>query len=688
MHLSRSVLSSIALAVASSLVPLQAHAEVLEEVVVRAGLRDLPSARAPVSATVLDAATLRGAGVNHFGDVLGLVPNLLQAGGTSRPRYFQLRGIGELEQYEGAPNPSVGFLIDGIDFSGVGMPAFLADLARVEVLRGPQGTAYGANALAGLVTLESRAPRGQHELQATAELGDHGLRAGSLVLDTPLGSPDLALRLTAHRGVADGFRRNLFLGRDDTNGQDESLLRGKLRWQPREALRLDLTAMLADLDNGYDAWALDNSRNTRSDRPGEDDQRSLGLAARLAVGTPESGQWQASTSLADSDIRYSFDGDWANDAYWGANGPYDFFERTARQRRTLSQDLRWLSPTGRPLRWVGGLYALRLDEDYQLLDLYNGDVYRSLDSQYHATNLAAYGQLDLDLGTRWALSLGLRREQREARYRDSNALQFAPTDRMTGGHATLTRRWDESASAYLSLNRGYKAGGFNLAAGLPADLAQYAPEALWNIEAGLRLAGELRDWDLQASAFLMRRTDQQVSSSFQSDPQDPLTFVYLTDNAARGSNRGLELQGRWRPLAGLQLAGTLGLLDARFDRYVLDGRDLGGRDQAHAPSWQASLSADYRHASGWFARADATATDGFYFSASHDQRARGYTLVNLRAGLAGEGWEASLWLRNVFDQRYATRGFYFGNEPPDWTPKLYLYNGDPRAIGLRVVVRR
>ena len=86
------------------------------------------------------------------------MPGLSWASGTSRPRYFQMRGIGETEQYQGAPNPSVGFLIDDIDFSGVGMPATLFDLDRVEVLRGPSGTVYGANALAGLISVRSRDP--------------------------------------------------------------------------------------------------------------------------------------------------------------------------------------------------------------------------------------------------------------------------------------------------------------------------------------------------------------------------------------------------------------------------------------------------------------------------------------------------------------------------------------------------
>src|SRR5258706_6662921 len=135
----------------------------LEEIVVTAGLRSTSVAELPQSVTVIDRDTLRAAGVQHFEDVLGLIPDLNWAAGTSRPRFFQLRGIGEVEQYQGAPNPSVGFLIDDIDFSGVGMPATLFDTQQIEGLRGPQGTAYGANALAERTRGRNAAPRDEFE---------------------------------------------------------------------------------------------------------------------------------------------------------------------------------------------------------------------------------------------------------------------------------------------------------------------------------------------------------------------------------------------------------------------------------------------------------------------------------------------------------------------------------------------
>ena len=139
---------------------------------VTASLRSTSVAELPQSVTVLDEETLRAAGVQHFEDVLGLIPNLNWAAGTSRPRFFQLRGIGEVEQYQGAPNPSVGFLIDDIDFSGVGMPATLFDTQQIEVLRGPQGTIYGANALAGLISVQHGRTRHRFRI----EQRNHGRR--------------------------------------------------------------------------------------------------------------------------------------------------------------------------------------------------------------------------------------------------------------------------------------------------------------------------------------------------------------------------------------------------------------------------------------------------------------------------------------------------------------------------------
>ena len=256
--------------------PMSALAEdSLQEIVVTASLRNSSAADLPQSVSVLDAAALQGAGVQHFEDVLAMIPNLSWASGSSRPRFFQLRGIGEVEQYQGAPNPSVGFLIDDIDFSGVGMPATLFDTRQIEVLRGPQGTVYGANALAGLINVRTEDPTAQFSLHGEATVGDYQTRAAGVALSDSLEDGAAGWRLAAQQYRSDGYRYNAFLQRDDTNGYDEGTLRAKLYWQITPALRADLAVMNVDLNNGYDAWSIDNSFTTLSNQPGRDAQQSL-----------------------------------------------------------------------------------------------------------------------------------------------------------------------------------------------------------------------------------------------------------------------------------------------------------------------------------------------------------------------------------------------------------------------------
>ena len=181
--------SIVSLALTASLAT-AAEQDVLEEVVVTATLRQQSLVEAPVSVTVLDATTLRDGGRQHFEDVLSNVPNLSYASGTSRPRFFQIRGIGEREEWQGAPNPSIGFLIDDIDFSGMGMPATTFDVDRIEVLRGPQGLHYGANALGGLIVLRGCDPEDQFGFSTEASVGEYNSRSIGAVATGPVESRD------------------------------------------------------------------------------------------------------------------------------------------------------------------------------------------------------------------------------------------------------------------------------------------------------------------------------------------------------------------------------------------------------------------------------------------------------------------------------------------------------------------
>ncbi|HMN45135.1 MAG TPA: TonB-dependent receptor [Povalibacter sp.] len=680
-----------------------AEQDVLEEVIVTSTLRRQSLIEAPVSVTVLDAVTLRDAGQQHFEDVLASVPNLHWAGGTSRPRYFQLRGIGEREQYEGAPNPSVGFLIDDIDFSGIGMAATLFDVDRVEVLRGPQGMRYGANALAGLIVMRSADPRDEFDFSTAASVGDYGTSSIGAVATGPVESLDSSWRVGVQRYRSDGFRDDTYLNRDDTNDRDELTARAKWRWRPSESTTVDLAWLHADLDNGYDAWSIDNSRTSLADRPGKDAQKADGGSLRIETAAGSLGSLTVIAALSDSKGEYSFDGDWGNADAW-APYTYDYFYEANSERRARSLEVRLASPDSKQgLAWLVGAYTLDTEERIDEVSVgeyidpfypeYSGSADDSLRTHYDATNIALFGQLDGALNERWGWSLGLRGEQRDAKYRDNGIQDGEPRvtdtsekDEMWGGQATLHFDASDNARLFATVSRGYKAGGFNL--GRAAALKErFEPEYLWSFDVGAK--GEWFERRLYAdiTAFYMRREDMQVSTGIQLDPiGDPNSYLFITDNASGGRNLGVEMSARWRATSQLEFGGSLGLLHTRYSGYRPEGIDLSDRDQAHAPEYSLSLNATWRSPLGWMARADFSAIDDFYFDVPpNDQRAAAYSLVNLKAGYEAERWSVHLWARNVFDEDYAVRGFYFGNEPPDFGDKRYIQLGEPRQVGVNVL---
>ena len=694
----------------------------LDEVVVTASFRPLPALALAGSVSVLDAATLRDAGQQHFEDVLDLVPNLNWAGDTQRPRYFQLRGIGELEQYQGAPNPSIGFLIDDIDFSGLGGAATMYDVDRVEVLRGPQGTRYGANALGGLIYVASAAPEDSFGGRFDLGAGDYNTRSIAGVVTGPVAALDSSFRLAAQRYTSDGYYHNAFLNRYDTDNRDELTLRGRWRYQPTQQLRIDLSVLHVQLDDGYDAYAPDNTRITHSDQPSVDAQHSSGASLRLSYSGLGPATLTAIATYADTSVKYGYDGDWVSTDYWGVCAPdtpppnalctTQFSELQYRSRRTASAELRLGNDAEHGIGWLVGAYAAQLRES--LDDTSLGNSYDPVNgayaldtvvtSGYRARNFALFGVLDGDLGERLRWSVGLRGERHTASYQDLTLDRtqdppaespppndFHPADSLWGGHASLDYRLGPGATLYLQLARGYKAGGFNLSAGLAPDEITFRPETDLNLEAGYKAELLGRRLRIAADVFALTRRDAQIKTSVQLVATDPNSFVLYTGNAERGFNDGAELSVEWQATARLAVGGTLGLLDTHFQDFT---RVEGGtatsvsRELANAPHWQAALHVEYRESHGAFARLDLTGRGAYYFDLPpNDTRSQPYGLVNAKLGWESGRFSAYLWGRNLLNKDYPVRGFYFGLQPPAYASQLYMQLGDPRTVGANAVVK-
>jgi len=638
--------------------------------------------------TVLSAQTIKEAESQHFQDLLESVPNLNWAAGSNRPRFLQIRGIGEREQYEGAPNSSVAFLIDDIDLSSLGTVGSLFDMEEVKVLRGPQGFGFGPSALAGLVQLKTKDPTPYYSSEAEFSMGNDGLVSGGAVISGPL-TPDnhsLQFRLAAFDHHSDGFRHDQFLSRDDTNKRDELTTRAKLRWLPSNDVTLDFEAMHLNANDGYDAFAIDNSFTTQSDRPGKDKQTTDAGSIKLAIDLGNRTNLITTSTLSRSDLNYSYDGDWGNNPFWGANAPYDYFSQTLRTRRVASHELRLLSnPTpdglGEEWNWLFGIYQQRLKESGAEHQFQDAAEYDDLESKFGSKINAAFGAVDIPLVEKTAFTLGARAEDRNSTYQDSRAADFTPNEEMYGLLFGLKHELSSDALLNGSISRGYKGGGFNTGFDIPSDKLTFKPENLWNFELGAQAKFLDQKLITNLSVFHTLRRNEQAKISIQNNPNDPLSFTYITENAARGHNTGLEYGASFQATEKLALFSNGALLTAKFDNYNTGSEDLSGRDQSHAPNWQHSTGLHYQFTDNFFTRIEVTGKDGFYFDDNNNQTSKNYHLTNLTFGYKASSWSFSIWAHNLFNQTYDVRGFYFGDEPPDFPNKRYVQLGDPIQFG-------
>ena len=643
----------------------------------------------PQSATVVQEQRFEEKGENSFQYEIESIPNLTWSGGTAEPRFFIIRGVGELEQYTGAPNPSVATIIDDIDFSGLGIVTPMFDVEQVEVLRGPQGIRFGSSALAGALNVRSHDPTEYVTGHVQAMAGNDELGAGGLAIGGAVPGTDgkFQLRFSAFNTQSDGFRDNAYLQRDDTNKRDQSVARLKLRYEASGDLSFDLALWGVEADNGYDAFAIDNSLTTQSDRPGQDTTSVRASSFKITSRVSDDLMLESISTIARTSMDYSFDGDWGNNPFWEPYVPYDYFSDSDRARKVLGQEIRLRSEDasyvhGESLRWLSGIYAQRLTEDTAITQYANQDPYDDVDSDYQARTGAAFGEVEIPLGAKTSLAPGLRFEQRNARYEDTNGADFSPTYSMLGGAVTLQHDLTDHSQGYVSVSRGYKGGGFNVGPQVPIDLQQYGPEYLWNFEVGSKGQFLQRRLRSNLALFFDLRRDQQLKFAFQDDPSDPLSFTYITESAAEGESYGLELENEYLVVSWLNLFASGSLLHSDFTAVPPEAASLKGRAFSVAPAWQYSTGVRAELGGGVFTRVEVTGKDSFYFDDSNDQKSNPYSLFNATLGWRDSRWQVLAWSRNLFNQSYDVRGFYFGNEPPDFPNKLYVQRGDPRAFGV------
>lgn len=672
----------------------------VEEILVQGDWRQSKLIEEDSSVLVLTAKELESAPIKHFENLSYLIPNLNFAASDSRARHFQIRGIGERSGYERTPNSAVGFLIDDIDYSGQGGIATTFDVDQIEVHRGPQGSRIGSNAMAGLIYIQTKDPTEVFEGVTEITTGSYGTLNTGIAIGGPSRIDDVTYRIAIRKDYSDGFRKNLFSGKSDTSKKDESTFRLKTNWKIDEKSTLKLLFTQIHLDDPADIWTIDGSLNTLSDRPGMDSQKTNAYGIKL-YHKADHFEFQSITSLTDTDVVLSYDADWGNPA---THAPYiyDYFSETLRFRETFSQEVRFLSnladlTTYKRYEWVVGINFFESKEKNSKkddgvygdpLDSYSPYISESSSSsKFDVSNFSIFGNLNYLINESTEFTLGARWENSESKYSDSFGESFNPSDKISGGKVSISKIIDKDTNIFFSIARGYNQGGFNLNLGLDPNSQNrnlyYDPEFLTNYEVGLNSKIEKLNLSLAAVIFHSDRKDQQVLISTQVDLNDPNTFTFLTQNAAEGTNNGLELEMDFQLSKNLDVFINFGLLKTEIKSWK-SRPDIEGREQAHAPKKSYAIGLNWYPSDQSNLSIDVVGKSSFYYSDSHDNKSKPYLLTNINYSYFYGQWTYSIWGRNVFDEYYSTRGFYFGNEAPNFIDTLYERHGDPRHLGITV----
>ncbi len=691
----------------------------IDEIVVTARHRAENIQSVPISMTAVSGTAINEARINTLQELEHLVPNLVFGEtGTSGETHVGIRGIGDFSRNIGF-DTRVGVYIDGV-FAGqsLAVDQGLADIAQIEVLRGPQGTLFGKNSSSGAINIITNKPEiGETSGELRVGAGNLENIYGQAILNMPLGET-AAARFSLVTQDQDGYIHNLFNGKNVMTS-DHLLGRLRLRFQPSDVLDINLSYDFRKQDNDLLFLEPDDSYENTAGNPAATGRFIVDQDAQLIDENDGSGGGLTiEYTLANDHILTSITGFRSVDRKVGSDEDATrvftldarFFEDDFEH---FTQEVRLASPADQGFRYVVGVFYFDQDavtnRKVALGPGFGGPpegVDAAIqDSAVDTSNLALFVNANLDLSDQWTVSGGLRYtdEQKDARIDQfvfpgfglAELIQesFSRDEDYVTATFNLQYQATDDLLAYFTYSNGYKAGGFNVDL-VPtiADLF-FEEEEVDSFEIGLKtdlLDGRLR---LNITAFQAEYDDYQVFQ-FRFDPFSGTTAL-LVSNAASVTTRGIEVEGIARFSDNFELAYGLGLTDATFDDFPGGAIDpvtgsslnVAGNTLARAPEVTANLTARYSFTAGSMggsASLNYSYRDEQFFNPDNRENSRqeGYGLVNASLDLdLSDQWSVAVWGRNLTDEVYrGMRGVSFLGVPFS----LYM---QPRTYGIEAIFR-
>jgi iron complex outermembrane receptor protein len=689
----------IKLAVAVSLVVLQGNAlaaelesqPVLEEVIVTANKRTQNLQDVPLAVTGFNKDFIKEAGLNDLISIEELTPGFnVSSFSLGQPQLY-IRGIGSNEDGAGG-DPSVATYIDDVYIARPSASSFnFLNVERIEVLRGPQGTLYGKNAVGGVVKVDTARPQDTFSGVVEGSVGDYDLREVRSAVNIPI-ADTLFSSLAVNYRERDGYVENKTTGMEFQN-IDDIAAQGQILWEATEDLSINVGIDWEDVDrdgNGrhvagdgtFGSLHEDDIFTTQTDIPGHQKREAHGARAEV--------NWDfAATRLTSITAYRHNEYSWQEDLFGTSLDLHtsQIINSTGEDSDQFSQEFRLQSLESAGYDWTVGLYYLWEDIDrfeHYHVDILSGQVTsnENFDQDNTTKSSAVFGEVDKYFTEKFTLTLGLRYTYEEkdfankATTNDSDFHAFLNEDY----DIEADKDWDDvtwnlvaqyqlgdDTMTYAKASRGFKSGGFQ---GVPryGESAEipFDPENAINYELGLKSELFDRRLRLNIAAYYMDYSDLQVTQFEQIGvlPDGTPLASAVVRNAADAVSQGIEVEAHWAVTSYFELFGFYAFNDAEYDDYKYnDGVnevDNSGNDLKNAPRNSYAANARFH----WQLESAGSLTALVTFShrdetqqsdENHDSnRFKDKDLLNATMTWTSpsEKIDVAVWGRNITDEEY------------------------------------
>ena len=716
-HINAQNIGLASLLIAGATISIGSYAEIetqprLEEIIVTAQKRQQSLQETPIAISVISVEQLQRQGISNLGSLIsGQIPflQITPYGSTPSNLAIGIRGNAPRDSSEVTREASVGVYLDGVYMArSQGLDMELVDLQRIEVLRGPQGSLFGRNAVGGAVSLISKKPSGQFGFNQTLTVGRFDeLRSVTRINFDQFSA--VKTKLDYIHAERDGWVNNTAPGQSDYTEYKKDGGRFSLNWQANKQLMVDYSYDQSEVETAQNYYQL------YIDRIGIFGEERKRLSESRLPATPLSPTiieqkghaltltWQQSDALTLKSITaYRNLKEDSDNNYNGALYYNGFAETSVLDQDQHSQELQLIGTTTQ-IEWVAGLYYLKEEVDKTLINKFTLDIFGNFGPPLsaisppitltprvvnaEAESQAVYGQLTWALSEQLDLTLGTRyTEDTRFATRFETALQVSDqkSDHIDS-KVTLNYHWSDNLATYMQWSTAYKAGGVNTRS---ASFTPFTEEEAKTVEIGLKSEFWQQRARLNLALFSSDYSDLQLDFS---DPTQ--VGVVETINISKPVDvKGLELELTVSPIASLAMGLSYTYLDSHMPLQASPFDSSPTQFFVSlAPKHAGAMTLDYQFTPTDFgvliAHLDLTSTDHFSFAPFGEQRLDAYTLINGRVTLAdinlgnrSGALRASLWGKNLADEEYIADAFAVGD------PAVTIANayGDPRSFGLEI----